>query len=51
MIPFAVLTLWDVLATFGIYVPTGAFVSKDGDSHVGLQIGVLRYNAAAQDAW
>ena len=50
-IPFAVLTLWDIFVTVGIYVPTGAFVSKNGDSSVGLQIGVLRVDAATQDAW
>lgn len=44
-LPFANPTLWDVLVTVPIHVPTGAFVSKDGEDSLGLLIGVLKFNA------
>ena len=51
MLPKAILTLWDVLVTDLLHIPTGAFVSKNGTDAVGLQIGLLRFNADAQAQW
>ena len=43
MLPKAILTLWDVLVTDDLlHIPTGAFVSKNGDNTINLQIGLLR---------
>ena len=51
MLPKAMLTLWDILVLDLLHFPTGSFVSKNGDDTVGLQIGVLRFNADAQVQW
>lgn len=50
-LPFALLTLWDVAVSDLLHVPTGAFVSKDGQGSVGLLIGLLIHGAAVQKAW
>jgi len=49
-IPFAVLTLWNVLAVPLIYIPTGAFVSAASEEPVDSKLGVIRFNAAVQQA-
>ena len=50
MLPKAMLTLWDIMIDL-LHYPTGAFVSKNGDDTVGLQIGILRSDADAQAQW
>lgn len=50
-LPFANLTLWDAITAVLIYVPTGAFVSKNGEDSSGLLIGLLLFNAGILEAW
>jgi len=47
-IPFAVLTLWTVIFTVGIHIPTGAFVSAPGET-ADSKLGVIRFNAEVQE--
>lgn len=43
VIPFAILTLWNVFATIGVVVPTGAFVSSPGAS-ADSKLGLIRFH-------
>jgi len=44
-LPFAVLTLWDMLMSDRLHVPTGAFVSTGTETNVNLQMALLRFKA------
>ena len=48
VIPFAVLTLWNVFATIPLLIPTGAFVSAQGET-ADSKIGVIPFNPNVQE--
>ena len=47
IIPFAALSLWNVIISDLLHIPTGAFVSNPSQDASGLQIGLLIFTAVA----
>lgn len=44
-LPWLELTLWDIIISDLLHVPTGAFLSAAGPSPVGLELVKIRFNA------